>query len=68
VQGLSIFERTKTMDDLTRKVIERVAEGVWNQKYTSFGAYSQCTFCCVSPDEEHDEDCPVRLARRVLYE
>ena len=56
------------VDDDTRKVLERVASGVWVQNDHGFFTTSQCTFCCVAPDYEggHDEDCPTTLARKVL--
>ena len=54
------------MDDRARLVIEAVAEGVWQQHDGGFFAYSQCAFCCVGPHSEHDDHCPVRIARGIL--
>ena len=62
------------MDDNVKKVLERVAEGVWNEwtipsnRWTPFQTRRQCVFCCVAPDYEggHDADCPTTLARKEL--
>jgi hypothetical protein len=54
------------MDDRARLVIEAVAQGVWQQHDGGFFAWSQCTFCCVSPESQHDDDCPVRIAKEIL--
>lgn len=49
-------------------VLDWVAGGVWNQHDAGFYAYHQCSFCHVSPESEHDDDCPVRLARELREE
>lgn len=51
--------------DKAQLIVDRVAEGVWCQYDAGFYSYSQCAFCCVSPDSEHDEDCPVKIAREI---
>lgn len=60
-----------TQGQVTNKlhtILDRVAEGVWSQHDAGFYTYSQCTFCCVSPESEHDDDCPVVLARQLRDE
>lgn len=54
------------MDELTRKVLESVAEGVWCQHNAGLFSYSQCAFCGRNPHEYHESDCEVILARKVL--
>lgn len=54
------------MNDNTRRVLERVAEGVWCQQTNDFFAWSQCAFCSRSPQSDHDNDCPTLLARKEL--
>jgi len=56
------------MDDLIRTILERVSEGAWQQNYTDIGSISVCAFCYSygPPQEEHDEDCPVRMSERIL--
>ena len=49
-------------------VLERIAEGVWCQYDAEFYAYHQCAFCCVSPESEHDDHCPVKIAKEILDE
>ena len=56
------------MDERLQSVLDAVASGVWCQRDGGFYSYSQCAFCCVSPDSEHDEDCPVRIAREIQDE
>ena len=29
-------------------------------------SWSQCVFCCASPQEKHDDNCPTTLARTIL--
>ena len=63
--------KMKNQGDFTNKlfeILDRVSEGVWNQHDGGFYSYSQCSFCCVSPQSKHDDDCPVILARQLKDE
>jgi hypothetical protein len=55
-----------TREEKINSVLDRVSEGAWQQHDHGFFTSSQCVFCCVSPESEHDEDCPVRLARELF--
>jgi len=54
------------MDDNLKKLLETLSEGVWNTRETSIGTFRQCSFCCVSPENQHKKDCPVRSAKKIL--
>jgi hypothetical protein len=63
--------KNQSMDqqgEITNKLwdlIDGVSDGAWDQTQTELGVFSQCAFCCVSPESGHDETCPVRLAREL---
>ena len=57
-----------TRQEKINEILDRVSEGVWNQHNESFFVWSQCAFCCVSPDSEHYVDCPVKLAKELRDE
>jgi hypothetical protein len=49
------------------KILQRVSKGAWHSEYPSlFDEITQCVFCYVSPESEHSECCPVRMAKEVL--
>jgi hypothetical protein len=53
-----------TREEKIQEVLDRVAEGVWGQ--SNLGFYTkECAFCYASIIDDHDEDCPVRLAREL---
>lgn len=62
--------KEKKMDayDKLKKVVDAVADGVWQQNDGGFFSYSQCAFCFASPQSEHSDDCPVKLARELRDE
>jgi len=57
-----------TREEKIHVVLNRVSEGVWQQHDHGFLRISQCTFCCVSTESEHEEFCPVRLAKELMNE
>lgn len=46
-------------------ILERVSEGVWCQHDAEFFSYSQCAFCYRSPENGHDDDCIVTIAKEL---
>jgi hypothetical protein len=60
------------MNEQVKKVLERVALGVWKEwstpstSYSKFQIHRQCIFCCVAPHSEHKDDCPTTIARQEL--
>jgi hypothetical protein len=55
-------------DERVRRVVERVAQGVWRETTAFEQVFRQCVFCCVAPGCDHDETCPVREAQAVTNE
>jgi hypothetical protein len=54
------------MNKNVKRVLERVASGVWH-KHSMCGVNTyQCEFCCVAPHSDHDVNCPTTLARQEL--
>jgi hypothetical protein len=57
-----------TREEKVKLILDRVSEGVWDSKGGTVDELfhiTQCVFCCVSPESEHHEHCPVRLAREL---
>jgi hypothetical protein len=55
------------MNENVKKVLKRVASGVWHKHSNGIGGNKyQCEFCCVAPHSEHHETCPTTLARQEL--
>jgi hypothetical protein len=60
-----------TQGQVTNKLydlLDRVADGAWQQNDHGFFTSSQCAFCYRSPENGHDDDCPVTLARELKEE
>ena len=62
-----------TQGQVTNKlhsILDMVTDGVWNKIEGGMKGhfFEQCTFCCVSPENEHADWCPVRLARELRDE
>ena len=51
--------------DKAQLVVERVAEGVWHEVNSTI-SYMQCAFCRVGPGSEHDDHCPVKIAKEIM--
>jgi hypothetical protein len=47
------------------ELIDRVSDGAWQQYVDDVFVWSQCAFCCRSPENGHDHDCPVALAKNL---
>ena len=62
LKNLSLDEQGELTSSLA-EVLDRVADGVWQQHNESSWS---CVFCCVSPQEKHDDNCPTTLARTIL--
>ena len=54
--------------DKAQLVVERVAEGVLNKIEGGMKGHfiTQCAFCCRSHESEHDDHCPVKIAKEIM--
>ena len=58
-------------DKRLASILDQLADGVWDSQGGTIDELfriTQCKFCYVGPHSEHDDNCPVKLAREIQNE